>query len=219
MSAAEPSQSESEFSAEALEAGRLLFAGPVVFVKGVVDLAGLPPAERDEVAFAGRSNVGKSSLINALTGRKGLARASAEPGRTREINYFDLGEGRAFLVDLPGFGYAKVSRAQARQWMALTRAYLRGRPTLRRVFLLIDARRSIMAADTEVMEMLDGAAVPYQIVLTKADKIKPSAAVALKAEIEARLKTRPAAHPTVRVTSAEKGTGLAELRAEIAALV
>lgn len=210
---------EPEFSADALEAGRLLFAGPVEFVKGVVDLHGLPPAERDEVAFAGRSNVGKSSLINALTNRKGLARASAEPGRTREINYFDLGEGRAFLVDLPGFGYAKVSRMQARQWMRLTRDYLRGRASLRRVFLLIDSRRGLMPADRDVMELLDGAAVNYQIVLTKADKVKSGEIAELTGEIETELKTRAAAHPVVRATSSEKGFGLPELRAEIAALV
>ena len=210
---------ETEFSDEALEAGRVLFAGPVTFVKGVVDLRQLPPDDRNEVAFAGRSNVGKSSLINALTNRKGLARASAEPGRTREINYFDLGEGAAWLVDLPGFGYAKVSRTQAEQWMRLTRHYLRGRASLRRVFLLIDSRRGLMPTDLEVMDLLDGAAVNYQIVLTKSDKVKPSETGGLKAKIEAELKSHAAAHPVVRVTSSEKGFGLAELRAEIAALV
>ena len=160
------------FSEDALEAGRVLFAGSVVFVKGVVDLKGLPTADRPEVCFAGRSNVGKSSLINALTNRAKLARSSAEPGRTREINYFDLGEGRMFLVDLPGFGYAKVSRTQAEGWMRLTRSYLRGRPSLRRVFLLVDSRRGLMDTDEEVMTMLDKSAVTYQIVLTKVDKMQ-----------------------------------------------
>lgn len=213
------SDTETEFSSDAIEAGRKLFAGPVTFVKGVVDLAHLPPGDRNEVAFAGRSNVGKSSLLNAVTGRKGLARASAEPGKTREINYFDLAEGAAWLVDLPGFGYAKVSKTQAAHWVALTKDYLRGRAALRRVFLLIDSRRGIMATDEDVMELLDTAAVNYQIVLTKADKIKPTGAAWMKSDIEARLKKHAAAHPIVRVTSADKGTGLAELRAEIAGLI
>ena len=205
-------------SADAIEAGRKLFAGPVDFVLGVAGLGQLPDADRAEVAFAGRSNVGKSSLVNALTGRKTLARISAAPGKTRELNYFDLGPGQLFLVDLPGFGYAKVSRTQAERWMELTRTYLRGRSSLRRVFLLIDSRRAIMPADTEVMDMLDRAAVNYQIVLTKTDKIKPSALDGLARQIEATLKTRPAAHPEVRPTSAIKGFGIADLRADIAAL-
>lgn len=204
---------------EQIEAGRKLFAGPVDFVKGVVALDGLPEGDRAEVAFAGRSNVGKSSLINALTGRNKLARSSAEPGRTRELNFFDLGPGALYLVDLPGFGYAKVSRTQAEAWMALTRNYLRGRPNLRRVFLLVDSRRGLMEADTDVMDMLDQSAVTYQVVLTKADKLKGGAADGLVADIEAELKTRGAAHPIVRVTSSEKAWGIAELRAEIAALV
>ncbi|MEN0078105.1 MAG: ribosome biogenesis GTP-binding protein YihA/YsxC, partial [Pseudomonadota bacterium] len=165
-------------SAEALERARRLFAGEVTFVKGVVDLRHLPRGDRNEVAFAGRSNVGKSSLINALTHRKRLARTSAEPGKTREINYYDLAAGRAWLVDLPGFGYAKVSKAQAAQWSALTRDYLRGRAGLRRVFLLVDCRRGLMPADEEVMALLDTSAVTYQIVLTKTDKMKPSAVAA-----------------------------------------
>ena len=208
-----------EFDADALETGRKLFAGQITFVKGVVDLAHLPPGDRNEVAFAGRSNVGKSSLINAITNRKGLARTSAEPGKTREINYFDLGEGRAWLVDLPGFGYAKVSKTQAAHWIALTKDYLRGRAALRRVFLLIDIRRGLMPADTEVMELLDVSAVNYQIVLTKADKVKPTRAAFLKDELETTLKKHAAAHPLVRVTSSERGLGLAELRAEIATLL
>ncbi len=210
--------SEADDFADALETGRKLFAGPVDFVLGVAGLGQLPEADRPEVAFAGRSNVGKSSLVNALTGRKTLARISAEPGKTRELNYFDLGEGQLYLVDLPGFGYAKVSRTQAQQWMQLTRTYLRGRSNLRRVFLLVDSRRSVMKADTEVMDMLDGAAVNYQIVLTKTDKIKPSALEDLVKTIETGLKKRPAAHPQVRPTSSVKGFGIAELRADIAAL-
>ncbi len=206
------------FSEEALEAGRILFAGPVEFVKGVVDLKGLPPSDRSEVCFAGRSNVGKSSLINALTNRAKLARSSAEPGRTRELNYFDLGEGRMYLVDLPGFGYAKVSRTQAEGWMRLTRSYLRGRPSLRRVFLLVDARRGLMDTDEEVMTMLDKAAVTYQVVLTKVDKMKKAEVDKLAGKIADRLKKRGAAHPVVRQTSSEKGWGIAELRAEIASL-
>lgn len=210
--------SEADDTAQALETGRKLFAGPVDFVLGVAGLNQLPEADRPEVAFAGRSNVGKSSLVNALTGRKTLARTSGEPGKTRELNYFDLGEGRLYLVDLPGFGYAKVSRSQAERWMELTRTYLRGRANLRRVFLLVDSRRGLMAADTDVMDMLDTTAVNYQIVLTKIDKIKPSALKGLVETIEAGLKKRPAAHPQVRPTSSEKGFGIAELRADIAAL-
>ena len=208
----------SDTDAAALEAGRVLFAGSVDFVKGVVNLSNLPPGDRPEVAFAGRSNVGKSSLINALTGRKSLARASAEPGRTREINYFDLGEGQFYLVDLPGFGYAKVSRTQARQWMALTRDYLRGRATLRRVFLLVDSSRGLMDADKDVMDLLDTSAVTYQITLTKTDKIKPTEAAALQSRLEASLKTHPAAHPVILRTSSQTGYGLPELRREIADL-
>lgn len=207
-----------EFSEEALEAGRVLCAGPVSFVLGAADLRQLPADDRPEIAFAGRSNVGKSSLINALLGRKGLARASAEPGRTRELNYFDLGEGRLWLVDLPGFGYAKVSRSQVEKWTRLTKSYLRGRANLRRVFLLVDSRRGLMSTDTEMMKMLDGAAVPYQIVLTKIDKMKPSEVAKLREKISAGLKTHPAAHPVVRATSSEKGFGLPELRAEIGQL-
>ena len=206
-------------SDDAIETGRVLFAGPVDFVKGVVDLKGLPEADRSEVCFAGRSNVGKSSLINALTNRSKLARSSAEPGRTREINYFDLGPGTLYLVDLPGFGYAKVSRKQAEGWMRLTRSYLRGRPSLRRVFLLVDSRRGLMDTDEEVMAMLDTSAVTYQIVLTKVDKISKSEADALAEKIETKLKKHGAAYPFVRMTSSEKGWGIPELRAEIAALV
>jgi GTP-binding protein len=199
-----------------IEAGRLLFSGSAEFVMGVVDLRGLPPADRVEVCFAGRSNVGKSSLINALTGRAKLARSSAEPGRTRELNYFDIGTGRLFLVDLPGFGYAQVSKTQVAAWTKLIKSYLRGRPSLRRVFLLVDARRGLMETDNEIMDLLDGAAVTYQIVLTKADKVPKAEVEQTAAAVAAKLKKRGAAHPVVLQTSSEKGWGIAELRAEIA---
>lgn len=207
------------FSDDQIEAGRLLFSGSAEFVMGVVDLAGLPPADRLEVCFAGRSNVGKSSLINALTGRAKLARASTEPGRTRELNYFDIGEGRLFLVDLPGFGYAQVSKTQVAAWTKLIRAYLRGRPSLRRVFLLVDSRRGLMDTDTEIMDLLDGAAVNYQIILTKVDKVPKPEVEKTAAAVSAKLKKRGAAHPVVLQTSSERGWGIAELRAEIAAFL
>ena len=207
------------FSDDQIEAGRLLFSGSAEFVMGVVDLAGLPPADRLEVCFAGRSNVGKSSLINALTGRAKLARASTEPGRTRELNYFDISEGRLFLVDLPGFGYAQVSKTQVAAWTKLIRAYLRGRPSLRRVFLLVDSRRGLMDTDTEIMDLLDGAAVNYQIILTKVDKVSKAEVEKTATAVSAKLKKRGAAHPVVLQTSSEKGWGIAELRAEIAAFL
>lgn len=204
-----------DFSEETLEAARILCAGPCDFVLGAAALKQLPEADRPEIAFAGRSNVGKSSLINGLLNRKNLARASQEPGRTRELNYFDLGEGKLWLVDLPGFGYAKVSRTQAHEWQRLTLRYLQGRVNLRRVFLLVDSRRGLMDTDEDVMSMLDTAAVNYQIVLTKADKVKKTEVEATEAKVQAALKKHPAAHPVIRVTSSEKGWGLPELRAEI----
>ena len=207
-----------EFDEDTLEAARILCAGPCDFVLGAASLTQLPEADRPEIAFAGRSNVGKSSLINALLNRKNLARASSEPGRTRELNYFDLGEGRLWLVDLPGFGYAKVSSSQAQEWQRLTLRYLQGRVNLRRVFLLVDSRRGLMDTDLEVMDMLDTAAVTYQVVMTKADKIKKTEAEATRAKIEKALAKRAAAHPVIRLTSAEKGWGLPELRAEILGL-
>ena len=202
-----------------LEAGRLLFSGSAEFVMGVVNLQGLPPADRLEVCFAGRSNVGKSSLINALTGRAKLARSSAEPGRTRELNYFDVGEGKLFLVDLPGFGYAQVSKTQVAAWQKLIKSYLRGRPSLRRVFFLVDARRGLMETDNEIMDLLDGAAVNYQIVLTKVDKVSKPEVEKTTAAVAAKLKKRGAAHPVVLQTSSEKNWGIAELRAEIAGFI
>jgi GTP-binding protein len=203
------------FEPEAIEAARVLFARPCDFMMGAVTMEGLPDPDLPEVAFAGRSNVGKSSLINALVSRHRLARASTEPGRTREINFFLL-DGRLRLVDLPGYGFAKVSRGTARRFQDLGRAYLRGRPNLRRVYLLIDARHGLKAPDGEALDALDKAAVSYQIVLTKADKLKTAEARAMTAATLAAIARRPAAFPRVLTTSAEEGDGLADLRAEIA---
>jgi GTP-binding protein len=210
------SPSEAVFGPEALEAARVLFARPVAFSLGAASLEGLPPPDLPEAAFAGRSNVGKSSLINALVNRHRLARASTEPGRTREINFFLLDD-RLRLVDLPGYGFAKVSRATARQFQDLGRAYLRGRPNLKRVYLLIDARHGLKAADDEAMDALDQAAVSYQIVLTKADKLRPAEVADCVAATTAGIARRPAAFPRVLPTSSQTGGGLGELRAEIAA--
>ena len=200
------------------EAGRRLFARPVTFLKGVVALSGLPPADRVEVCFAGRSNVGKSSLINALTGQKGLARASNTPGRTQEINYFELGADR-YLVDLPGYGFAKAPKSVVEKWQALLKAYLGGRATLRRAFVLIDARHGIKAVDEEILGLLDTAAVPFQVILTKADKVKAAEREKVLEQVRGKLGGHPAAFPELIVTSAEKGDGLATLRAVIAGLV
>jgi GTP-binding protein len=205
------------FEADALEAGRLLFAGPVAFELGVAAMSQLPEATLPELCIAGRSNVGKSSLINALTNRHQLARASGEPGRTRELNFFRFAD-RLRLVDLPGYGYAKAGKADIAKWTTLTRDYLRGRPGLTRVLLLIDSRHGIKDSDTQVMQVLDEAAVVYQLVLTKADKPKSSAlAAALKACASA-IARRPAAHPVLHAVSAHEGHGIPELRAEIAGL-
>jgi GTP-binding protein len=210
--------SDAPFTDEQIEAARKVFAGPVAFVKGVVALEGLPPGDRLEFAFAGRSNVGKSSLINALCNRKALARASNTPGRTQEINFFDLAEGRYWMVDLPGYGFADAPRKNVETWSRLNLDYLRSRSKLKRVFMLVDSRRGLGEVDLGVMKELDSAAVGYQIVLTKIDKIKGSEVPDLIAATTLALKKQPAAHPRVIATSSEKGRGISELRAEICAL-
>ena len=205
------------FDAEALEAARVFFAHPVTFMMGAAAMDGLPPADLPEVAFAGRSNVGKSSLINAVTGRLHLARASTAPGRTREINFFVADE-TLRLVDLPGYGFAKVSREAKNKFQNLGRAYLRGRPNLKRAYLLIDSRHGLKDVDLEAMEAFDLAAVSYQIVLTKADKLRSQRDIdQVVAETQRKIAKRPAAFPRVLATSAEKGAGIPELRAEIVA--
>jgi GTP-binding protein len=203
--------------AQGAEQGRKLFAGEVTFVKGVVAMSGLPDADRAEVCFAGRSNVGKSSLINALTGRKALARASNTPGRTQEINYFALGS-HSYLVDLPGYGYANAPLAKVEKWQALLKRYLSGRATLRRAFVLIDSRHGIKPVDEEIMSLLDNAAVTFQCVLTKADKIKSAARAPMLAQVRERLAAHPASFPEIIETSSETGLGMETLRATIAAL-
>jgi len=205
-------------NAALIEAGRLLFASECRFVHAAQRLDQLPPATGPEVAFAGRSNVGKSSLLNALTGRRALARVSHEPGRTRQLNFFDLG-GRLTLVDMPGYGYARAGKAVKQDWQGMMFDYLRGRTTLRRVMLLLDARIELKEADTAVMELLDRAAVTYQLVLTKVDSVKPPALERKLTEARAVARRHPAAHPEVAVTSSESGEGIEALRAEIAALV
>ncbi|HWA22982.1 MAG TPA: ribosome biogenesis GTP-binding protein YihA/YsxC [Caulobacterales bacterium] len=200
-----------------IEAAEKFFRQPVAFERGASGLEHLPAADRPEVAFAGRSNVGKSSLMNALFGRKNLVRASSEPGRTRELNFFMLGEAMR-LVDLPGYGYAKAPKADIARWTELMRDYLRGRPGLKRVFLLIDSRHGPKPNDIEIMDALDGAAQSYQIVLTKADKPEDASLAAAREAALAAIKRRPAAHPDVLVVSAHSGLGLDLLRAEIAAL-
>ncbi len=201
---------------ERLAAGERLFARPWRFVKGVAGLDGLPEADRPEIAFAGRSNVGKSSLFNALVRQHGLARTSNTPGRTQEMNYFET-EGRPlYLVDLPGYGFAKAPPDKVAAWTRLVSGYLAGRVTLKRAFLLIDARHGILAADRETMRLLDAAAVSYQAVLTKADKIGPRALDAVAAATAEGLRRHPAAFPSILVTSSETGLGVPELRALVA---
>ena len=202
------------FTDDTLETGRVLFAQPVAFLMGAAAIEQLPPSDLPEVAFAGRSNVGKSSLINALVNQKYLARASNEPGRTREVNFFVLNE-RLRLVDLPGYGFARASKTTTAKFQNLGRDYLRGRPNLKRVYLLIDARHGLKAVDAEAMDALDLAAVSYQIVLTKADKIKPAEVEEVTAKTLKGIAKRPAAFPRVLATSSAKGGGLPELRAEI----
>lgn len=203
-------------SAQAREAGRKLFAQRCDFVAGVADLDRLPPAQLPEVAFAGRSNVGKSSLINALVGRRQLARTSQTPGRTQQINLFDLG-GRLTLVDLPGYGYAQAPKPTVDAWHRLVRTYLRGRASLRRTCVLVDARHGLKEVDRTFMTMLGEAAVAFQLVLTKADQVRPADLEDLVGSLGSELKRQLGAHPDLVVTSAQAGTGIEALRAELAA--
>ena len=199
-----------------IEAARKLFAGPIAFLKSAPALKFLPDADLPEVAFAGRSNVGKSSLLNALTGRNGLARASTTPGRTQELNFFEVGDPPLLrLVDMPGYGFAKAPPELARRWRHLVNDYLRGRATLKRVLLLVDSRHGLKDIDRELMTMLDKAAVSYRLVLTKADKIKATELVAMREATEREARSHVAAFPEVLATSSEGGLGSAELRAAV----
>ena len=201
----------------ASEVGRKLFSGPVDFLKGVVAMDGLPGTDRVEVCFAGRSNVGKSSLINAITNRKGLARASNTPGRTQEINFFELGDER-YLVDLPGYGFANAPVAIVEKWQRLLKNYLSGRPNLRRAFVLVDSRHGMKPVDEEIMQLMNKSALAFQVVLTKLDKIKDREREQVLEQVRRKLAKHPAAFPELILTSSEKGEGLATLRAVIAGL-
>lgn len=208
-----------DYSPDIIERGRLLFARPFLFVKGCVKLADLPPMDRVEIAFAGRSNVGKSSLINALCGTSGLARTSNTPGRTQELNIFESQSENLRIVDMPGYGYAKAPEPKVRAWTALIHQYLTGRATLRRVYVLIDSRHGAKDNDISVMNELDRAAVSYQVVMTKVDKPSTKDLESAVAKTRAAIAKRPAAHPDIIQTSSEKGTGLNQLRTEIALLL
>ncbi|MEJ7933008.1 ribosome biogenesis GTP-binding protein YihA/YsxC [Sphingobium sp. AN558] len=207
---------EENEKAALIEEARKLFSGPIAFLKSAPTLEFLPDMAVNEVAFAGRSNVGKSSLLNALTNRNGLARTSNTPGRTQELNFFDVGDPLRFrLVDMPGYGYAKAPKDIVRKWKFLVNDYLRGRAALKRALVLIDSRHGIKDVDNDMLDMLDGAAVSYRIVLTKADKIKAAELVAVTQATADAIRKRPAAHPEIIATSAEKGLGVPELRAAV----
>jgi len=211
------STATTDFTAADIARGVALCKGPCAFVKGVVRIDDLPRDGKPEVAFAGRSNVGKSSLINALTGHSSLARVSDTPGRTRDLNYFALGRDKTlYLVDMPGYGYARASKSQVKGWTRLIGEYLKGRRELKRVFLLIDARHGIKPNDEETMKLLDEAAVSYQVVLTKADKPKASEVAAVQDKVASALAKHPAAYPDILTTSARFGSGIPELRAAVA---
>ena len=209
---------EEQAKADLIEAARKRFAGPVSFLLSAPELRFLPTPDVPEIAVAGRSNVGKSSLLNAITGRNGLARASVTPGRTQELNVFEVGEPTLFrIIDMPGYGFAEAPKDVVRQWKHLVFDYLRGRTVLRRVLVLIDCRQGIKPVDREIMGMLDKAAVSFQVVLTKGDKIKPTELTKVHEAVSAAARIHPAAYPEVIATSAEKGEGIPELRAAVLA--
>ena len=213
-----PGFAAGEHDPAAVERGRVLFAGACDFILGAARLEQIPESDLPEIAFAGRSNVGKSSLMNAILGRKALARTSNTPGRTREINFFMLGD-RMTMADLPGYGYARAPRTRVKEWTQMVRGYLKGRQTLRRVCLLVDARHGVMKNDRDIMSLLDSAAVVYQAVLTKCDKVSSGQVEAIRRQIEDSQKIHAALFPRVFATSSRKGTGLQQLRAELATLV
>ncbi len=210
-----PAEAAPDAAAE--ETGRLLFAAPCRFLAGAVDETAIPPDTLPEIAFAGRSNVGKSSLLNALTGQSALARVSRSPGRTRQINFFDLG-GRLILADLPGYGFAEAPKREIARWTGLIERYVKGRASLMRVLLLLDARFGLKSTDLPVLKFLDGAAVSFQAVLTKADQLKPADLAKTLSSVAAGLAKHPAAHPVIHVTSAHDGSGIAALRGTLGAL-